>query len=311
MKFNSFFIKLILFPLPLLLCAFYLNHRLAGVPNSYNTKRHNFEQQLDSIEVIALGDSHATYGINPAYFSHKGFTLANSSQDIYFNTAILTKYLPRLSKLKLVIIEADYISFNYSLAAYHEKWRTGFYYQFWQIKSDAWDKYDIANYSLLNLYMGGTVKAIVRKNFDTNLAANLNYNGWMKFDTLAPHAKMDDVTGQARVAEHDNAGLTSNTKIIGYLTTLLNELTRRNIKIAFVTTPAFSTYTKFCKPVTIQKNRNLIDSLCLKYGCSYTNYFTDSRFNARDYYNVDHLNFLGAEKLSKLIDTDVIKPLLN
>jgi len=39
----------------------------------------------------------------------------------------------------------------------------------------------------------------------------------------------------------------------------------------------------------------------------YLNLFVDSRFNNSDFYDCDHLNTLGAEKCSKIINTEILR----
>ena len=84
---RKLFIRLVIFALPFLVFASYLEYRLAGVPTSYSQKRYYLESQKNEIEVLSLGSSHGM-GINPAYFSVKGYNLSNVSQDIYYDVSL-------------------------------------------------------------------------------------------------------------------------------------------------------------------------------------------------------------------------------
>jgi hypothetical protein len=286
----------------------YVEYRLQQVPNSYSVKRYDFEKQLDSIQVVVLGTSHSEYGVNPEYFSHYGFVLGTVGQDMYYSTALLNKYLTQLPKLKLVIIECDYMAFNYSLSKVKEDWRTSSYYRFWGVKSDNWDPFQIRNYSIISLYTNSLVKEIIKKGFDTNLAVDLNYNGWRKITVSKNDDRISEQLGKARVLLYDTimANNHDNGRIRKYLENMLDELNRRKIKAALITMPVYSTYSKFCNADILNKNRSYIDSLCNKYGCTYNDYFKDSRFSKDDFYDNDHLNLLGAEKCSKIIDAEIV-----
>jgi hypothetical protein len=312
MKLRLFIFKLLLFILPVASILLYIEHRLASIPNSYNTKRHNFEQQSDSIEVIVLGASHATYGINPAYFSHKGFNLADISQDMYFDSGLVMKYLPKLPRLRIVIIDADYMTLNYSLDVNPvENWRTSYYYKYWGIKSDKWQPFDMNNYSFIWLYSRPIVEKLARKRFDTSFVNNMAPNGWMRYDTLPNTNTINDETGKKRVDVINNLiAMTNIAKVHNCIKNFANALKARNIKVVLVSLPVYSTFSKFCNPELITKNNQFIDTLCKNYGCYYTNYFTDERFTIGDFHDNDHLNYRGAEKLSKLIDQEIIKPWL-
>jgi hypothetical protein len=309
-----FILKLLLFILPIASVLFYLEYKLAALPNSYNTKRHYLEQKSDSIEVIILGASGALYGINPSYLSHEAYNLADVSQDMYFDSALITNYLPKLPKLKLVIIEAEYMAINYSLKTNPvENWRTSYYYKYWGIKADGWQMFDLNNYSLIWLYTRSVVKEIAQKGFDTSFVKNLSVDGWMKYDTVAGiNQAITDEKGKKRVeAESNLMSLSDVTKEHNCAENLVRELTSKNIKVEFISLPVYSTFRKYCDTKIITNNTQLINRFTKQYGCYYTDYFADNRFTVNDFYNNDHLNFRGAEKLSKIIDQDIIKPLLN
>lgn len=82
----------------------------------------------------------------------------------------------------------------------------------------------------------------------------------------------------------------------------VKQLTAKNIKVIFVTTPVFTTYSKHCNKNILQENTNFITSLCSKYNCKYVNFFTDERFVKDDFEDNDHLKNNGAKKLSTIIN---------
>ncbi|MEI6854180.1 MAG: hypothetical protein WCL06_15135, partial [Bacteroidota bacterium] len=59
-------------------------------------------------------------------------------------------------------------------------------------------------------------------------------------------------------------------------------------------------------PEVLRKNNLAIDELCEEYDCKFFDYFSDRSFTFGDFNDNDHLNYKGAEKLSKMIDRDIL-----
>jgi hypothetical protein len=78
------------------------------------------------------------------------------------------------------------------------------------------------------------------------------------------------------------------------------------VEVVFITTPVLPTYYKFIDREIERKNTLAINGLCNKYSCKYFNYFRDDRFTEKDFYDNDHLNFIGAEKFSGIINDEII-----
>jgi hypothetical protein len=109
---KKFFLKLLCLLVPLLLFFIYLEFNLGKIPNSYSFKRECLEKRLDSIEVLVLGSSQVTYGINPNYFKLKGFNLSNISQSLYYDTRLTLKYVDKI-RVKQYFWGFDILSINF------------------------------------------------------------------------------------------------------------------------------------------------------------------------------------------------------
>ncbi len=73
--------------------------------------------------------------------------------------------------------------------------------------------------------------------------------------------------------------------------------------------PVYNTYFKSTDSETNKKNTQIIKNLCQNNKCDYFDYFSDKRFIFEDFGDNDHLNDPGAEKLSKIINHDIVKNL--
>ena len=80
----------------------------------YKEKYEGAKEVQDSIEIIILGTSRATYGVNPEAFGMYAYNLANLGQSLYFDKRITLSLLPEMPQLKYVFISIDYHSLAFS-----------------------------------------------------------------------------------------------------------------------------------------------------------------------------------------------------
>ncbi|HTB32158.1 MAG TPA: hypothetical protein VK808_09040 [Bacteroidia bacterium] len=327
---KRFILKLALFLIPIVGLMGFIAYKLPKLPNTYNVKREYFEKQLDSIEVLILGNSHATWGIDPSLFSHKGFNLSNLAQSIYYDKELTLKYLPEMKKLKLVVITTSYFSLYYTMDRTSKEynldfWRVPFYFKFWDIKSrDETPLFDIHDYSMMALYYTEESQQYIYNGFHRENYYTLCYNGFMKANKAAAkntsdsinNENINDSTGKRRV-QLFNEVINGPRKrerfnnVMSDITTLIKELQKKNIRVVFVDLPVTGTCSKYFDQKIVEHNKTVLDSLCTQYGCKYFNYSDDTRFTIKNFQDDDHLNISGAQLLSKIINSDIIKPQLN
>ncbi|HEV2353305.1 MAG TPA: hypothetical protein VGR89_03635 [Puia sp.] len=111
---RSFLGKCILFLVPAAIIFGLAEIFLRAVPTSYRIKDEQLNADASHIEVLILGNSHATYGLDPRVFSLDAFNIASVNQSLYFDKRIMLKYLGRLTNLKYVLVSVDYHSLYYS-----------------------------------------------------------------------------------------------------------------------------------------------------------------------------------------------------
>lgn len=301
------FKKALILLIPVLLLMAFFEYELRKIPNLYNTKRASLENQLDSISVLVLGNSQTLLGVNPEYFSMKGFTLSNMSQSIFYDKELCLKYIDRMKSLKCVIINISYFSLWHQLHDDKEGWRDYFYSQFWDIRYPELKWHDSKLYSLLMLYTPQESVGYAAHFFNEDFSQNLNRNGWLGYDTLQNNVFISDSAGKERAEFHDGLCWPSRyDEIYSTLETLVDECRKQQVEVVFITTPVLPTYYKFIDREIERKNTLAINGLCNKYSCKYFDYFRDDRFTEKDFYDNDHLNFVGAEKFSRILDKDVV-----
>ncbi len=311
MGIKKFVFKILLFTIPWAIAWCVLEHKLSQIPNSYSKKRASLEKQTDSIQALFLGTSHTYHGVNPDYFSCYGFNLADYLQTIYYDKRLTLKYIDKMPRLKVVGIEVCYFSLYYQLRHHPvESWRDYFYSQYWGINYKDLPVGELKRYSKVALYTPEKVKEYVRSGFKVDLAPNLTGKGYMPLDTL-PTGKenlmLTSAEGRTRIKLwQETIDTTQYAAIVSDLEDFVKELRRRKIEVFFINTPCLPVVTTLCDPRILQKNKTAIDDLCTRYNCRYFDYFTDNRFGANEFSDVDHLNLTGARHFSEVINTEVL-----
>jgi hypothetical protein len=313
---TRFLCKLLLFLLPLLTFLGYAEVRLRQIPNGYRNKRASLERQLDSVEVLVLGSSHAYYGVDPNCLSLRTYNLAYVFQSPYYDTRLVLKYLDRMPRLRLVLMDVNYISLWYELADTKESWRDYFYYHFWGIRYRNLARFDPMMVSYVALYTWKATLGYAKRNFSPTCdplpygfapACCPNGFGNDPTDTTTRPELVRNRWGSVRVQCLDSMIKASHlSENIADLDTMLQELERRHIRVAFVTLPVHECFSRCLSPTINLRTEQIIDSLCVKYGCRRADYRSDGRFVAGDFRDGDHLNFRGAEKFSRILNQDVV-----
>jgi hypothetical protein len=309
---KTFILKLTLFLLPIALLLGSMELRLRNGPNSYTDRRDKLENMVPRVEVLVTGSSHAALAINPNYLSKLTFNLAWMSQDLYFDSQLMRKYMPRAGNLKMVIITISYFSLSSRLPDSIENWRAPFYTQTYDIPPE--DRFDMRNYSYCLLAINGP-----RKEGDT-FTRFLAFNRERSVDELGYHLTPEDTgnlseidaNGRVAIARHQasmkTANVPDNLKSLRFMLDVLKE---RHIGAVIITTPCSPTYCEGINQQTYKEMQNQINVLCQEYGLDYLNYLNDPRFPVETFLDGDHLNYQGAVKFSKIIDSEVLAKYFN
>lgn len=254
-------------------------------------------------EILILGSSHAVAGVNPVCFDDSTYNLANISQSLNYDEKLLKKYAPELANLKVVILPVSYGSLFSRMEKGSEKWRVKNYNIYFSIISS----WRISNYAEL---LNGKVK--------TNLVRILAY--YLHGENLITITPLGFGNNFSSTVKNDlyETGLAASrrhTKSFKYLKYNLAVLERiaeycekNDIILLLFTPPAYQTYrdnvsTEQYNTMLSLTNRMANDSDSVYY----FNFFVDTDFTEGDFFDADHLNEKGAEKMSKKLNSIVCK----
>jgi len=309
---KKIFLRLTIFSLPVILSILIIEIRLSSAPTEEYLKKAYFERNLDSIEILVLGSSHAFYGIDPSYFSMRGFNIAFLSQSLFYDSRIVLNYLKRMPKLKAVIITVSYHSLEYQVCDGFGYFHDFPYYQYWGFRYPEILWYDPRNYSkLLNFYSEGyRVRKMLFKNVIANYSNESRY-GYRFNSPVVETADLSEKLVSEQVHVLDYFCLHSRIdENIHYLITMIEALKGARVKPILITIPVTSVFDKFANQ---QRNRFRIaicNSLARTYQVDYLNYYSDSRFGDEDFYDCDHLNYDGAKKFSKILNDTIMSSII-
>lgn len=302
---KRFIKKLFIFLIPVIIFIALWEYGLSTIPNSYSLKRAQLEAQAPKIEVLVLGPSHALMGVNPDYFSMKGYNAANIQQSLFYDTRIALKYLDKMTSLKVVLIDISYSSLWFQLFDIHKGVKDYFYAEYWGIRYPEIKSYDIRIYSKILQYGNFRAWNYALMGFKVNLALGYNTNGW---GTRVGESLINDSTGYAQMKLYDkecDADFFNNN--MNDLGNLLRELNRRKIHPVFFTPPFTQSLCKYMDKGRLKSISDALFELCAKYNCKWFNYQNDARFSDKDFRDVSHLNQDGAAKFSKIINNEILK----
>ena len=301
---------LFLFSIPCVLFLLFVEIYLRLLPTSYTGKVKGLVSVADSIQLIILGNSHATFGVDPNQMDLYAYNLAQVNQSLYFDKRLTLKYLDKLPKLKVVIITVDFHSLYFSS----------------QGPRDAWSYYGNGieykdGLSLLNKYsriMGYTPKVTVNlilkslkkkyktiKAVDVENGVNLSHpmtKGWLEY-TGTHHSAMNESNYRERAQDFNELAKNSEEKmdVLKDLESFIQLLKFKNITPVLVTLPCYSPYANMLDKTIVAQNEDYLQTLSHKYAISYWN-FLNLPLEEDKFWNCDHLNSEGAKIFSKILN---------
>jgi hypothetical protein len=286
--------------------------------NSYLYKHRLLEAAAPRVDVLFLGSSHANDGIKPLSVTPGGFNLASVSQSLYYDAELVRRYLDDLPALRLVVLPVSYFSLGYETDRSPEAWRTYYYTRFHQIPQRDWhDALAARNFSSWFLFgrqfglaaLRGTQPGSVVKDYDR--AGGTTPQAAPAARSRPEYAQHLAALAGPTLARHhqgwDTAAVEANRRCLSDCIRLLR---RRGVGVVFVTLPVSEAYREGELPGLLATNRTTLMDLGHEFGIPWFDYSADSRFTAADFRDADHLGHEAAEKFSRMLGAEVVRPLL-
>lgn len=284
-------------PLVLIWAGIEVLYRCA--PNNY-TYKYEIIQQHKNCETYILGNSHSFYGINPAFFSRATCNMSNISQILYFDELIFNTYLQDLPNIKNIVLNVDYFSLSETINEPELLWRRYFYKEQMHLNVTGISAFDPRNYSLALAPRFNLTLENIKKYCNTGTLIECDENGAGANYGINAEVHTDHM-GKVIAAKHNN-GNNDFSGNIQILKNLIAACKKRDINVILVTMPVTSLYAKYIDKQRMQRVVKECEYLEKYQNVEYLNLFQDARFNDNDFYDVDHLNTVGAKKCSVIIN---------
>lgn len=272
---------------------------LRRIPNDYSYKRAYLDVQSGDVEILIFGSSHAFFGIDPSYFSDRCFNASHVSQSLDYDLEILKKYENRLGQLKTIILPISYFSLFEKLKTQNDSWRIKNYNIYYGLNSS----YSLAdNMEIFSSESLTNCKRIFSFYINGNSKITCSEFGWC---TLYKSEESKDLneTGKVTAKRHtfeDYNNLNDNISILRSIIKLCN---RHNVNVILYTPPAFKSYCSYLDNEQLNITIDISNEISNTFdNCTYINLLESNQFVEQDFYDGDHLNEIGAKKLSLLLN---------
>lgn len=287
--------------MPIVFAGIICEMLLQNMPNDYNYKANYLRKHAKDIHILFLGNSHAYFGINPQYIQSSSFNASYVSQSLNFDLEILKKYDSKWSKLNHIVIPIDYVSFYSRLESGVESWRVKNYTIYYGIYSN----YEIAeNTEILSNKLNPNLSRIYSYYLEGKpntvscslLGWGTNYNSKHKLDL--------ESTGKSAAKRHLSLNSNNFSENIQSLKAIIEFARINKIRVLLYTPPAYKTYINNLDTVQLNNTLVAVKKIADVYSnVVYYDLLNDSSFVAADYFDADHLNEIGAKKLTLKIDS--------
>jgi hypothetical protein len=292
-----------IFGTPILILAIALEVVVRTVPNDYSYKKNYLDKHASELEILIFGSSHGLYCVNPAFFNKYTFNTSQEYQSLKYDKFIFDKYKDRFKSLKYIVLPISYFSLFYELEEAEGNYRIKNYCMYYNCeyhRLSVKNNVEILNgRSMLHLQLA---KRYLLEN-GNDLHCRPDGYGMMYQNTPSYDV---DKTGPIAAARQSSYNIENLGPNLQRLNAMIEDCAKRNIKVYLFTPPSWPAYVKNLEPRRLKILADEMDKIVKKYpNVTYRSFMEDSSFVRSDYRDSYHVNEIGAEKLSKMINKDL------
>lgn len=305
--------RLLLFLIPIIGIVLCVEIYLRSCGSTYDLKLKGIQTDGDKIEVLALGNSHATYAINPTQFDLYTYNLAAPAQSIYFDKRVTLAHLDQMKNLKYVLISVDFHSLYFSSQEIRNVWS----YYTYQIEGKNKVPF-LSKWFYLHGFTPRVFFSNVKKRFfahhskEVKLAAlDLDkgvdlytpmQKGWYGLDGMDTNVMNSNAfKNRANSFNLQIKNSIEKESVTKDLEDFILQLKAKNITPILITTPCYSTYTKLLDKEILEKNTLYLNQICRQHAIQHWDYL-HLDLDKTNFFNCDHLNKKGSIIFSKMLN---------
>ena len=271
-----------------------------SMPNTARDKHQWMLEHSREVETLILGSSHTFYGVCPQGIKGSTYSLAQVSQTYRYDEWLLKNY--PMDNLKTIILPFSY----FSLWEDYESGVGDDYISRYRIYMNCPLHSRISEYGLECFHLT-TFKEKLKSLFRPSTTTWDSYGWGTNYKTNNKKTEWDN--GKKRSKSHTYANDVAVAKNKEILSSIFQYCKERSIKVLFVSTPLSSEYLRHRDSTQILRNNSVLNELLQKHQeVTYLNFENDSRFNAENFYDADHLSDCGAIKLTHILNNYINRP---
>jgi hypothetical protein len=302
---KKFILKYIIFVLPILIPLVLLEVCIRNIPNDYSYKNHYMSSHAASIETLILGSSHTYLGVNPEFIDSKSFNLSHLGETIEYDVRLFDKFKANLENLKIVVLPISY--YHLYNRGINKRWIKNYnlYYDF-NDTDFLVDNLEVLNENWIDLIKDSYSYYYLNK---PSPYLKLNTLGWL--EKMKANVEDYNLISKKMAKLHTKTNFTALEYNISVLEAFSLECQKMGVEVLFVTLPVHSTYKKALNVEQLKLTRSSAQGIASDFNnVGYYNFMDSELFEESDFRDADHLNALGAEKFSIILN-DIINKKLN
>lgn len=290
-------INITLFSLPIIACLLVIEIFLRKIPNNYTYKDDYLKENSKKLEVLYLGSSHIYFGVNPEYSKSNSFNAASISQTIDLDWQLFNKY--HWQSLKAIVLPADYISMYGRLQNQKDSWRLKNYSNYYNLNTPQINNSEVLNGNFASNFSRISNYLVYKKN-----SIECNKYG---FGNTYTYSKREDLKGTSVLrSKRHTVDVNSSTAISNFeynsneINKFIDYAKKHNVKVYFLSTPVSEYYYDLTNNKQLHSTFSFVENKVAENNgfCYFINLIKDKEFNNHDFFDGDHLNDLGAKKLT-------------
>jgi predicted ribosome quality control (RQC) complex YloA/Tae2 family protein len=204
--------------------------------------------------------------------------------------------------LKIIVLPISYFSLLVKLDAASDSWRVKNYIIYYGINISNGMAYHT---EMLSNKLSVNVKRIISFYLKRNTAITCSSLGWgVSYNSKNARDLVE--TGKDSAKRQTILDFKYFNDIVSTLKSIIEFGRMYNIKIVLFTPPAYETYFENLNKEQLKKTIQTAEDISNQFeNCMYFNFLENKSFTKLDFFDADHLNENGAEKLTLLINNKI------
>ena len=281
------------------LCLLALAEYVArACPNAYRLKDEWMQQHAPEAEVLVLGSSHAYAGIHAEQLGCCAYNLANSNQTQRYDWLLLSRDSARLSSLRTVVYPTSSLLMNYAMEQTSEWYRCIYYHLYNQLEDrPLWSRYawEVASiqtccWKVQSFFLSGSADRMC------------DAHGWCSYYQASDADRLNPAELAARLDKYDERAVLPADPQAG-INQIASLCDRRGWRLLLVGMPVsglFADDPRGCEQLGLMDAQ--ARALQARHASvDYVDFSRSADFPPAMFFDVDHLNDLGATHLSLLL----------